>query len=299
MKFDVVGFGALNVDKLYRVNKIAGEGEESFILRMTELPGGSAANTIVGLARLGAKTGFIGKIARDHEGQLLLDDFKREHVDTEGIVIAEEGNSGTVSAFVDKNGERALYVHSSVNDTLAFEEITLEYAGQTEFLHLTSMDEKPFQTQKKLMKELPNVKVSLDPGEIYARKGLSKLRPIMKYCFVAMPSEREVKLLTRKGWRQGAKQFLHEGAGIVAVKLGEKGCYVTDGSQSHLVPAYRTKVVDTTGAGDAFCAGFLYGLLKKKDLYECARIGNFVASKCIAKIGARNGLPRADEFRDF
>ncbi len=299
MKFDVVGFGALNVDKLYRVNKIAGEGEESFILRMTELPGGSAANTIVGLARLGAKTGFIGKIARDHEGQLLLDDFKREHVDTEGIVIAEEGNSGTVSAFVDKNGERALYVHSSVNDTLAFEEITLEYAGQTEFLHLTSMDEKPFQTQKKLMKELPNVKVSLDPGEIYARKGLSKLRPIMKYCFVAMPSEREVKLLTRKGWRQGAKQFLHEGAGIVAVKLGEKGCYVTDGSQSHLVPAYRTKVVDTTGAGDAFCAGFLHGLLKKKDLYECARIGNFVASKCIAKIGARNGLPRADEFRDF
>ncbi len=299
MKFDVVGFGALNVDKLYRVNKIAGEGEESFILRMTELPGGSAANTIVGLARLGAKTGFIGKIARDHEGQLLLDNFKREHVDTEGIVIAEEGNSGTVSAFVDKNGERALYVHSSVNDTLAFEEITLEYAGQTEFLHLTSMDEKPFQTQKKLMKELPNVKVSLDPGEIYARKGLSKLRPIMKYCFVAMPSEREVKLLTRKGWRQGAKQFLHEGAGIVAVKLGEKGCYVTDGSQSHLVPAYRTKVVDTTGAGDAFCAGFLHGLLKKKDLYECARIGNFVASKCIAKIGARNGLPRADEFRDF
>src|SRR3989337_3479452 len=114
MKFDVVGFGALNVDKLYRVSRIAREGEESFILSMSESPGGSSANTIVGLTRLGAKTGFIGKVANDHEGQLLLNDFRREGVNIDGIVIASEGKSGTVSAFVDKNGERALYVHPSV-----------------------------------------------------------------------------------------------------------------------------------------------------------------------------------------
>jgi len=297
MKFDVVGFGALNVDKLYRVNRIARENEESFILSIKESPGGSAANTIVGLARLGAKTGFIGKVANDHEGQLLLDDFRREGVNTDGIVMAREGKSGTVSAFVDNNGDRALYVHPSVNDTLSFEEIHLEYAMQTEFLHLTSVDEKPFQTQKKLIEELPNVKVTLDPGEIYARKGLEKLKPIVKRCSVAMPSEGEVKLLTRKKWEEGAKQLLREGAGIVAVKLGEKGCYVTDGSQSHMVPPYKTKAIDTTGAGDAFCAGFLYGLIKKKDLYECGRLGNYVASKCIAEIGARTGLPREIESK--
>jgi len=297
MKFDVVGFGALNVDKLYRVNRIAREGEESFILNASESPGGSAANTIVGLARLGAAAGFIGKVANDHEGRLLLDDFKREGVNTEGIIIANEGKSGTVSAFVDKNGERALYVHPSVNDTLTYEEISLDHIRQTEFLHLTSVDEKPFQTQKRLVKELPEVKVSLDPGEIYARKGLVKLRPILKQCLVVMPSEGEVKLITGKGWTEGAEQLLHEGTGIVAVKLGERGCYVTDGSQRHVVPAYKTKVVDTTGAGDAFCAGFLYGLLKKKDLYECGRLGNFVASRCIAEVGARKGLPRAAELQ--
>lgn len=299
MKFDVVGFGALNVDKLYRVSRIAREGEESFIFSMSESPGGSAANTIVGLARLGAKTGFIGKVADDPEGQLLLDDFRREGVNTNGIVNASEGKSGTVSAFVDKNGERALYVHPSVNDTLTFEEINLEYARQTKFLHLTSVDEKPFQAQKNLIEELRNVKVSLDPGEIYARKGLARLKYIIKRCLVVMPSEGEVKLLTRKKWREGAKQLLREGAGIVVVKLGEKGCYVTDGSQNHMVPPYKTKVVDTTGAGDAFCAGFLYGLLKKKDLYACGRLGNFVASKCIAKVGARKGLPRAIDLKGF
>jgi len=296
MKFDVIGFGAINVDKLYRVNRIAREGEECFILSMKESPGGSAANTIVGLARLGVRTGFIGKVASDHEGRLLLDDFGREDVNTDGIVIACEGRSGRVSAFVDKNGERALYVHPSVNDTLTFEEINLEYARQSEFLHLTSVDKKPFQAQKKLVEELPNVKVSLDPGEIYARKGLATLKPIVKRCLVVMPSEGEVKLLTGKGGREGAKRLLKEGAGIVAVKLGKKGCCVTDGRQSHMVPSYKTKVLDTTGAGDAFCAGFLYGLIKKKDLYECGRLGNYVASKCIAKIGARTGLPRTIEL---
>jgi len=296
MKFDVLGFGALNVDKIYRVNRIAREGEESFIHGMSESPGGSAANTIVGLARLGVETGFIGKVADDHEGKLLLDDFVKEGVNTDGILITGEGSSGTVSAFVDKNGERALYVHPSVNDTLAFEEINLEYAEQTELLHLTSVDEKPFQAQKKLIEKLPNVKVSLDPGEIYARKGLAKLKPIIKRCSVVMPSEGEVKLLTGKGWRVGAKQLLRQGAEIVAVKLGDKGCYVIDSTHSHMVPPYKTKVVDTTGAGDAFCAGFLYGLIKRKDLYECGRLGNFVASRCIARIGARTGLPRAHEI---
>jgi ribokinase len=299
VKFDVIGFGALNVDKLYRVNRIAREGEESFIISMNELAGGSAANTVVGLARLGARTGFIGKVAQDDEGQLLLADFKREGVNTDGMVIAKRGNSGTVSAFVDKKGERALYVHRSVNDTLVFEEISLEYARQTEFLHLTSMDEKPFEAQKRLTQELSHFKVSLDPGEIYAGKGLAKLKPIIKRCFVVMPSESEVKLLTGKGWKEGAKQLLNEGACIVGVKLGKEGCFITDGNQNHMVPPYKAKVVDTTGAGDAWNAGFLYGLVRKKDLYECGRLGNLVASKCIAKVGARQGLPRAQELKGF
>src|SRR3990170_2631264 len=299
MKFDVIGFGALNVDKIYRVPRIAREEEETFVLDVEEAPGGSAANTIVGLARLGLKTGFIGKVAKDREGQLLLDDFRREGVNTDGIVIAEKGGSGVVAAYVDKKGERALYVHPSVNDSLTCEEINIEYAKQTRFLHLTSVDEKPFQAQKKLVNELSDVKVSFDPGEIYARKGLAALRPIINRSFAMLPSASELKMLTGKGWREGAKMLLEEGAGVVAVKLGEKGCYVTDGKESHLIEPYKVKVVDTTGAGDAFCAGFLYGLVKGKDLHQCGKLGNFVASRCITEVGARKGLPRLTDLKNL
>jgi ribokinase len=66
---------------------------------------------------------------------------------------------------------------------------------------------------------------------------------------------------------------------------------VTDGEQSQHVEAFKVDVVDTTGAGDAFCAGFLYGLIRDKSLEQCGRIGNFVASRCIERMGARPGLP--------
>ena len=71
-KLDVIGFGALNVDKLYNVNKITHEDEETFITSFSQFCGGSAANTIIGLSRLGINTGFIGKISKDHDGDLLL-----------------------------------------------------------------------------------------------------------------------------------------------------------------------------------------------------------------------------------
>lgn len=297
MKFDVIGFGALNVDKLYKVNKVAREDEESFVLGFQEAPGGSAANTIAGLARLSLKAGYIGKVANDYEGKLLLNDFEREKVDTSGIIITPTGRSGAVTGYVDVDGQRALYVDPGINDTLEFEEINLEYASKAEFLHLTSfVGEKPFKAQKKLVKELSNVRVSLDPGEIYARKGLSTLKTLISRSFAVFPNENEVRMLTGRELKEGSEILLEKGAGIVAVKLGEKGCYVTDGEENYLVKSFRTKVMDTTGAGDAFCAGFLYGLIKGKDLYTCAKLGNFVASRCITEIGARTGLPKLSEL---
>ena len=79
------------------------------------------------------------------------------------------------------------------------------------------------------------------------------------------------------------------------VKRGEKGCYVASDEGCYEVPAYKVKVVDTTGAGDAFNAGFLYGLLKGKNLEDCARIGNYLASLCIQHVGARTYLRHLDE----
>ncbi|MEM2935839.1 MAG: carbohydrate kinase family protein [Candidatus Bathyarchaeia archaeon] len=298
MKLDVVCFGALNLDRLYRVDRIAKEGEERFVTDFRECPGGSAANTAAGLARLGLRVGYIGKVAQDREGALLLEDFKREGVDLRGIIISKGGRSGTVMGYVDPKGERALYVDPGVNDTLGFGEIDLEYASSAEFVHFTSfVGEKPLEAQRRLVEALRgDVKLSLDPGDLYARRGLTALKPILRRSLVVLPNEREIKLLTGRDYEDGARILMREGVHVVAVKLGGRGCYVTDGETSHLIEPFRVEVVDTTGAGDAFCTGFLYGLIKEKDLYECGRLGNFVASRCIQRVGAREGLPRIEDL---
>jgi ribokinase len=294
-EFDAIGFGALNVDKLFKVNRIAGAEEESFITGFKETCGGSAANTMVGLARLGCRVGFIGKLGDDREGKLLLEDFHRENVDTAGIRTAKWGRSGSVMGFVGEKGERALYINAGVNDEAYFNEVDLAYASKTIFLHLTSfVGTESLESQKKLVEELhSNVKVSLDPGMLYARKGLAALDSIIERASVLMPNSSELGLLTgTTDYRTGAKALLDRGVKIVAVKLGAKGCYVTDGKEDFLTEAFRVKVVDTTGAGDAFNAGFLYGLINGKRLLDCAKLGNFVASRCVMKLGARTGLPR-------
>jgi len=300
MTFDVVGFGALNLDKLFKVNLIAKEEEEASVLDFKESGGGSAANTVVGLARLELRTGFVGNVAADREGKFLLDEFRQEGVDVNGITVSEKGRSGTVMGYIDPKGDRALYVDPGVNDQLDLNDINIDYVSGAEFLHLSSfVAEKPFKAQKTLITKLSGVKTCFDPGALYARKGLEALKPLIRRSYAVFPNEIEVKLLTGQGYREGVKAFLELGADLVAVKLGKRGCYVSDGKESHLIEAYRVEAVDTTGAGDAFCAGFIYGLSKRKDLFECGRLGNFVASRCVAKMGARTGLPKLADLKDL
>jgi len=298
-KFDVIGFGALNVDMLFKVDKLASAEEESFIEDYKESCGGSAANTMVGLARLGCKVGFIGKVANDREGKMQLDCFKAEGVDTSGIVEAPKGKSGAVMGFVDRKGARALYINSGVNDLVEPREIKWEYVSQTKFLHFSSfVGEKSFRAQKKLLSALPyGVKISFDPGSLYAQKGFAVIEPMIRNSYVLMPNAIELEQLTgEEDYRKGADYLISMGVKVVAVKLGSKGCYVTDGQERLKVEAFKVKAIDTTGAGDAFDAGFLYGLISEKSLYECGQLGNFVASRNVMKLGAREGLPYAKDL---
>ena len=300
MTFDVVGFGALNLDKLFKVNMIAKEEEEAAITDFKMSGGGSAANTIVGLTRLELKTGFIGKVASDNEGKFLLNELKQEGVNINGIAISENNRSGVVMGFIDLKGDRALYVDPGVNDQLDFTEINPEYVSGTEYIHLSSfVGQQPFYAQKQLIAKLSSVKVCFDPGAIYARKGLNANKPIIRKSHVILPNEMEINQLTGEDYEEGAKTFLNLGAELVAVKLGKRGCYVTDGKENYLIEAYNVDAVDTTGAGDAFNAGFIYGLVKGKDLFTCGSLGNFVASRCVSAMGTRTGLPRLKDIKNI
>jgi ribokinase len=300
-KLDVIGFGALNIDKLYNVNKITHEDEEAFITDFNQFCGGSAANTVIGLSRLQMKTGFIGKVANDADGNLLLKNLQKEGVNFDGVIISSNGRSGNVLGFVDKAGQRALYVDPGVNDLIEYNELQMEYINSSTILHLTSFVGSSYKAQEKVLKEIEeDIIVSLDPGRIYAERGLSFLKNILNRTDIILINEEELKHLTGnkyKTYKEGAEFLLKYGIDNVVIKRGDKGSYMTDGNESYDKLPFEVKCVDTTGAGDAFNAGFLYGFFKNKDMDESGELGNFTASCCIQEQGAVKGLPDISKLK--
>jgi ribokinase len=291
MRKDVIGLGALNYDVLYAVERIAKEGEEVGILAVEKVPGGSAANTIVALARLGIDVGFVGIVGNDKEGELILEEFRKEGV--EAMLRKEAGNTGAAIAFVDAKGERALYILPGVNDRLCMENIDMEFIDQAKFLHMSSfVSKEQLDMQLELARRVKS-KLSFSPGMLCFHYKLDDLVGLIERSEVIFLSIRELKsLLKGEDYEKGTERLLNIGAKIVSVTLGERGCYVADATgESYLIEAYPTAVVDTTGAGDAFAAGFLFGLLSEKGIYESGKTGNLVASFCIREYGCRKGLP--------
>lgn len=295
MTFDVVGFGALNLDKLYLVNKIAGEDDESFIKDFKISCGGSAANTIIGLSKLNLKTAFIGKVAQDSEGEILLGNLKNEGVNTEGVISSPVGRTGSVIGFVDDKAERALYVDSGVNDEIKPDDVDLDLASNTMVLHLTSFVGGSIHAQEELLDKLPSsVKVSLDPGRIYAEYGHEKLSKILKRTNILLLNSAELKLLTLKKYKtieEEVESLKDLYIDVIVVKLGDEGCYATNGESSYFIETFPAKCRDTTGAGDAFNAGFLFGYLNGENLEDSCVMGNYVAACCVEDFGGTGNLP--------
>ena len=294
---EIIGIGALNIDKLYLVERIGAAGEEIGIDSASEQPGGSAANTIAALARLGIKTGFIGRVGDDADGAYLRSEMVKEGVDTRGIEIAR-GRTGSAIVLVDPGGERSMYVHPGVNDALSLTPENLSYVKSARYLHLSSfVGETVIEVQSEIL-DRSKAEISFAPGMLYARRGLDALWGIISKTRVVFLNRDEIEMLTGSGYRKGAGELDEVGAEIVVVTLGGDGCYIRTPDAEVSVPSFAARVVDTTGAGDAFCAGFLYGLLNDEPLGVCGRLGNFVAAKCIEAVGAREGLPRKIEIAE-
>ena len=158
-------------------------------------------------------------------------------------------------------------------------------------------------------------RLSFTPGALYARKGLKTLHPIISRTYVLFTNQDEIRQLAGEDVISGAKSCLKQGCKIVAVTLG-KGVklelgnranrrtvtaagYIRDAETEYIVPAGKQNGIvqaDTTGAGDGFATGFLYGLLKGKGLAECGHLGDIIARFSISEIGARQGLPTPNQL---
>ena len=299
---EIIGFGALNVDRLYSVDKIVSHDEESFITSETDTPGGSAANTIVGLARLGCSTSIIGKIAEDDEGDLIEYNLAVNGVYTNNLIYSESGSTGKCIGFVDKNGERCLYISPGVNDDIKIGEINPLNIMRCKIMHYTSFVGDSFNTQIELLEKLSKeTLLSFDPGMLYVEKGFDELKPILERTDILLINESELRLLCNNDYddlKELTLGLLDLGIDTVVVKQGSKGVFAINNSQECFVEAYECEVVDTTGAGDSFNSGFLYSFLKGYDLEKSCQIGNWVASKAIQGFGM-DKFPTAKELEEF
>lgn len=311
---DVIGFGALNVDKLYKVGHIAEIDGESFIKGEEESPGGSAANTIIGLSKLGCSTSYIGKIADDEEGDLLEYNLMINDVYLTNLIYADEGNSGKVLGFVSDAGDRALYVDSGVNDDISIDEINPLNVNACKILHYTSFVGDSFYAQKELLKTLSDkIVLSFDPGMLYVEKGVGELKEILERTDILLINEIELKILFEDyykeklnlseedelSFRDLAVYVRNDGIDTVVVKRGSVGAYAINKKDEEVkIPAFECEAIDTTAAGDSFNAGFLYSYLNGYDLAKSCIIANWVASRSVQAIGI-SGLPNLDELKEF
>ena len=310
---EVIGFGALNLDKLFHVKDIAHEDEESFIKSTDESPGGSASNTIIGLSRLGISVSYIGKIANDEEGDFLFKNLNLEGVSTKNLIISKKGQTGKVLGFINEDGERALYVDPGVNDEIAIDEIKIDDVKKTKIIHYSSFVGDSFETQKKLLEFLPeSILLSFDPGHIYAKKGMKSLKSILNRTNILLINEKELNLLFKDYYlekhesenyslslREIAINILNEGIENIIIKRGKKGVYAMNNRDEEVkVSANECNVIDTTAAGDAFNAGFLYSYLNNYPLEKSCIIANWIASKCIEGKGIK-GLPNKFQIKKF
>jgi ribokinase len=305
-KTDVVGLGAMNIDRLYQVDEIVTDGEQTaknFVSR----PGGSAANTVYALAKLGIKSGFVGAVGPDEDGKELLADFLSVDVDTNQIKI-KKTTTGSTICLSDKLGRRAIYVSPGANNLLNLKDLNISYLDRTKIVHMSSFaDNRQFKLQISLARKLKSP-ISLAPGMLYAAKGLKALTPLLEQARIIFMNREEVTRLTGKDYIAGARQLIKIGCCIVVITLGRGlptgkertvAAYICDnGKEYEVIPekAGRKSVFETTGAGDAFAAGFLFGFLKGKKTEECGLLGDIMAGFAIEKVGARTGLPTLSQL---
>lgn len=298
----VVGMGAMNLDHLYRVDTILAEGEAP-VLEYRSSPGGSAANTIYALGRLGVRCGFIGAVGDDAHGQSLVASLASSGVDTSHIAVKRDLPSGQVLAVVDRRGRRALYVLPGANSHLAVADVNRHYVNQAAYLHLSAfVGEEQLRLQRELVASLsPQVRLSFAPGALYAAREWEEVSPLVSRSHILFINRDEAHHLTGQALPEAARRCIEAGCRVVVVTSGGGSgevCTIYQKGQELRVASQvaPTEVKDSTGAGDAFAAGFLYGLLQGSGLEECARLGEIVAVLSLRELGARAGLPTREEL---
>jgi Sugar kinases, ribokinase family len=262
--------------------------------------GGSAGNTIHALSSAGASTGFIGKIGNDEYGHFYKSTLSKYNIEDK-LLLNPSLPSGIASTFITPDGERTFGTYLGAASTLTAQDLSFEmFKGYTYFYieGYLVQDHQLILRAIELAKQA-GLQICLDMASfniVAEEQEFFKLL-INKYVDILFANEEEAKVFTGKEPEE-AVEILAKMSSIAIVKIGSKGSLIRKGTESIHVSAMRVnEVVDTTGAGDYFSAGFLYGLTLGYSLEKCAKIGSILAGNVIQVIGAHLAKPQWNEIK--
>lgn len=250
--------------------------------------GGSAANTMSGLAQLGVETGFLSKIGKDEVGEFFAKQMTETHV--KPLMLKSETPSGRVQALVTADGERTFATCLGAAAEMCADDIQPELLQGWDIFYVEgylvanpTMLRKAIETAKA---QGMTIAIDLASYNVVEESRDFLLELVNNYVDIVFANEKEAFALTGME-PEAALHYIAERCDIAVVKVGAKGAFVQRGNEVITIPPMKADVVDTTGAGDMWAAGFLAGLVKGENLQKCGMMGAIVAKNIIEVMGAK------------
>ncbi|MEX0690160.1 MAG: carbohydrate kinase family protein, partial [Candidatus Paceibacterota bacterium] len=255
--------------------------------------GGGATNSAVTFSRQGLKTSALVKVGKDEIGQGIIDNLKKEKVD-EMVVEDKDDSSGYSVIIIMPSGERSILTYRGAASAFKKREIKVTKL-KAKWIYITP-SEIPLSTTKWMIGHFKKngIKVAINPSNYYIKQGIKKLKPILKNVDVVILNREEAAKLTREDYSQVKKIFRKFDKvidGVAVMTDGKNGAYVSDGRFMYKAGTYKEeKVVDRTGAGDAFGSGFVAGLSQENDIAFALKLASANATSVIEHVGAQTGI---------
>ena len=294
--FDAVALGLNAVDHLIVVPQYPGFNSKVPLISHTIAPGGQCATAMVALARLGMRASYIGKVGSDDFGRLQIHSLKSEGVESSGVMVVDGAESQIAYIVVDEpSGERTVIWHRDERLMIGVDEVYPEAVTSGRALLLDAHNVAASIAAARFARAA-GVPTVLDIDNIYP--GVEELLPLID--FLISSTSFPLRLTEEADLRVALKKLQSlTGSLFVAATLGREGVLAYFQEEYIHSPAFTVDCRDTTGAGDAFHGGFIYGLLAGHSVEHTLRFANAVAGLKCRAIGARTALPTLEEVNEL
>ncbi len=289
--------GSINMDFILNAERIPEAHENVLGSDYGYACGGKGANQATALARLGAKVKMIGKVADDDNGKKLIENLKNNGIDSSAVAL-NGAQTGLAAILIDSEGRNRIIVYEGANAQIDPKEASTAITSELDLLLVqfeTNEEVVIDCVNKAIINNLTTV-VDCGPAKNFC---LEKMQGIT----ILSPNESETKALTgiypdNESNILNASKILKErsNAKFIVLKLGERGCSVWNGKELKLLPAYESKVKDTTAAGDCFTAAMALEFVKSGDILKACDTGNKAGAIAVGRMGAQSSMPTLEEI---